>query len=187
MGGIGICLTAVWPSQRISALIENVGHILGDRDPSIDIRHHGSHLYRIRRREGEAQLRQLVKIKFLKAVEAVRLFTGLCPGDQSMVSEKSHLDLLRRDPRVCISFVGANQAAQDDFTTYFQSACVEGEAAEVLDREEKLRALRALCEKLTPAHMTEDNFDRAMERSLARTGVWKIRIRSLTGKEKPRP
>ena len=97
------------------------------------------------------------------------------------------MDLLRRDPRVCISFVGANQAAQDDFTTYFQSACVEGEAAEVLDREEKLRALRALCEKLTPAHMTEDNFDRAMERSLARTGVWKIRIRSLTGKEKPRP
>ena len=66
VGGIGICLTAVWPSQRISALIENVGHILGDRDPSIDIRHHGSHLYRIRRREGEAQLRQLVKIKFLK-------------------------------------------------------------------------------------------------------------------------
>ena len=51
-------------------------HILGDRDPSIDIRHHGSHLYRIRRREGEAQLRQLVKIKFFKAVEAVRLFTG---------------------------------------------------------------------------------------------------------------
>ena len=25
VGGIGICLTAVWPSQRISALIENVG------------------------------------------------------------------------------------------------------------------------------------------------------------------
>jgi hypothetical protein len=64
---------------------------------------------------------------------------------------------------------------------------VEGEASEVLDREEKIRALRALCEKLTPSHMTGDNFDRAMERSLARTGVWKIRICSLTGKEKPRP
>lgn len=101
--------------------------------------------------------------------------------------EGTKVDLLRRDPRVCISFVGANQAAQDDFTTYFQSACVEGEASEVLDQEEKIRALRALCEKLTPAHMTENNFERAMERSLARTGVWKIRIRSLTGKEKPRP
>ena len=101
--------------------------------------------------------------------------------------EGTMVDLLRRDPRICISFVGANQAAQDDFTTYFQSACVEGEASEVLDREEKIRALRALCEKLTPSHMTGDNFDRAMERSLARTGVWKIRICSLTGKEKPRP
>ena len=85
--------------------------------------------------------------------------------------EGTKVDLLRRDPRICISFVGENQAAQDDFTTYFQSACVE----------------RALCEKLTPSHMTGDNFDRAMERSLARTGVWKIRICSLTGKEKPRP
>ena len=58
--------------------------------------------------------------------------------------EGTKVDLLRRDPRICISFVGANQAAQDDFTTYFQSACVEGEASEVLDREEKIRALRAL-------------------------------------------
>lgn len=34
---------------------------------------------------------------------------------------------------------GGQSGRQDDFTTYFQSACVEGEAAEVLDREEKLR------------------------------------------------
>ena len=55
-----------------------------------------------------------------------------------------------RDPRSA-SPLRASQAAQDDFTTYFQSACVEGEASEVLDQEEKIRALRALCEKLTPA------------------------------------
>ena len=69
----------------------------------------------------------------------------------------------------------------------FQTYSMEQLQKEVLDREEKIRALRALCEKLTPSHMTGDNFDRAMERSLARTGVWKIRICSLTGKEKPRP
>ena len=64
--------------------------------------------------------------------------------------EGTKLDLLRKNPQVCLSFVAQNQAAEDKFTTYFQSANVVGTACEVTDSQEKILALRALCEKLTP-------------------------------------
>ena len=96
------------------------------------------------------------------------------------------LDLLRGNPQVCISFVAENQAAEDKFTTYFQSANVRGAASEVTEDQEKILALRALCEKLTPSNMTGDNFDRAIAKSLSRTGVWRIRMEEVTGKEKRR-
>ena len=100
--------------------------------------------------------------------------------------EGTKLDLLRKNPQVCLSFVAENQAAEDKFTTYFQSASVTGEAAEVTEDQEKILALRALCEKLTPANMTGDNFQRAVAKSLSRTGVWRIAIREAAGKEKSR-
>ena len=100
--------------------------------------------------------------------------------------EGTKLDLLRKNPQVCLSFVAENQAAEDKFTTYFQSASVTGEAAEVTEDQEKILALRALCEKLTPANMTGDNFQRAVAKSLPRTGVWRIAIREAAGKEKSR-
>lgn len=98
--------------------------------------------------------------------------------------EGTKLDLLRKNPKVCISFVGSNVAATDAFTTYFQSAVVEGTAYEVTQREEKIEALRALCQKLTPANMAD--FDNAIVRSLGRTGVWGIHMDQITGKEKKR-
>ena len=98
--------------------------------------------------------------------------------------EGPKLDLLRRNPQVCISFVGLHQPAEDKFTTYFQSANVVGTASEVTDDQEKILALRALCEKLTPSNMTGDRFNRAIAKSLPRTGVWRIQIEEITGKEK---
>lgn len=100
--------------------------------------------------------------------------------------EGTKLELLRQNPQVCVSFVAFNQAAEDKFTTYFQSANVLGTACEVTDDQEKILALRALCEKLTPANMEADNFQRAIAKSLPRTGVWSIQIREVTGKEKRR-
>lgn len=62
-------------------------------------------------------------------------------------------DLLHRDGRVCVTFVGADDpafVAPAMYTTYFQSVVVMGRAAEVTDTKEKADALRALCRKLTP-------------------------------------
>lgn len=98
--------------------------------------------------------------------------------------EGKKLDLLRKNNAVWVSFVGDNTAAQDDFTTYFRSTMVRGTAAEVTDDGEKVAALRALCQKLTPAHMP--HFDSEVARSFAVTGIWKIHMDEITGKEKPR-
>lgn len=96
--------------------------------------------------------------------------------------EGRKLDLMRANPKVCVSFVSSNVAARDKFTTYFKSAVVEGTAYEVKEDSVKVEALRALCQKLTPSNM--EHFDRAIEKSLGRTGVWGIHIEQVTGKEK---
>lgn len=98
--------------------------------------------------------------------------------------EGKKLELLRKNNAVWVSFVGGNTAAKDDFTTYFRSAMVKGTASEVTDDEEKIAALRALCEKLTPMHMPD--FDREVARSFSVTGIWKIHMDEITGKEKRR-
>jgi len=96
------------------------------------------------------------------------------------------LDLLRADPRVCVTFVTGTQPhyipEELNYTTYFRSAVVTGRAYEVTDPEQKTGALRALCQKLLPADMAD--FDRAVSRSLPATLVWGIHMEEAVGKEK---
>ena len=66
--------------------------------------------------------------------------------------------------------------------TEFESAIIRGNACEVTDDSEKIHALRLICQRHTPSNMA--GFDAAIEKSLDRTGVWKIKISSITGKRK---
>ncbi|MGN1136022.1 MAG: pyridoxamine 5'-phosphate oxidase family protein [Oscillospiraceae bacterium] len=91
-------------------------------------------------------------------------------------------DCLKNDPSVCISCVGDTCRQTDRFTTLFESAVIRGTASEVTSDEEKIHALKILCERHTPANMAD--FDSAIERSLARTAVWRIDIEDITGKAK---
>lgn len=99
--------------------------------------------------------------------------------------EGRKVDLLRRFPQVCVTFV------EDDrpifvppamYSTWFQSVIITGTASEVTDPNEKIQALRALCQKVTPEHM--DGFMPAIEKSLTVTAVWKICIEDISGKAK---
>ena len=95
-------------------------------------------------------------------------------------------DLLRHDSRVCITFVGADEpafVAPAMYTTYFQSAVVIGRASEVTDPEEKAQSLRALCRKLTP-HDLGEGLEKAIEKSLSVTAVWRVSMDQVTGKAK---
>ena len=99
--------------------------------------------------------------------------------------EGRKIDLLRRFPQVCVTFVGDDRPAfvpPAMYTTWFQSVIVTGTASEVTDPAEKTRALRALCQKVTPEYM--DSFAAAVEKSLAVTAVWKVRMEDISGKAK---
>ena len=92
------------------------------------------------------------------------------------------IDALRNDSNVCMSCVGDTLRAKDKFTTEFESAILRGKASEVTEDEEKIHGLKLICERHTQTNMHE--FDTAIEKSLFRTGVWKIEIADITGKRK---
>ena len=96
--------------------------------------------------------------------------------------EGKKIDCLRYSPAVCISCVGDTQRLEDEFTTKYESAIVTGIATQVTERDEKILALKAICERHTPANM--QNFDEAINKSLFRTDIWKVSIDSITGKSK---
>ena len=92
------------------------------------------------------------------------------------------INVLRDNPRVCISCIGYTRRSEDDFTTEFESAIIFGKASEVTDETVKIKALRLICERHTPKNMAE--FDNAIAKSLARTAVWQVTIDEVTGKRK---
>lgn len=97
------------------------------------------------------------------------------------------IDLLKENPNVCVTFVGQDQPALEapnNFTTYFQSVIITGVAREVLDQQEKIEALRALCHKVLPQYMSDGRFESAITQSLPVTSVWCISIEEVSGKEK---
>lgn len=68
------------------------------------------------------------------------------------------------------------------FTTEYESAVVKGKVKLVKDDEEKIKAMKLICEKYTPTKM--DYFNMAIKAGLKRTNVYGIEIEEITGKRK---
>lgn len=118
--------------------------------------------------------------------------------------EGRKVDILAKNPKVSITFVGnkaipenysfeeleemntdpskAIQFISSVFTTEFESAIVTGEVEQVTAEEEKIQAMRTVCEKYSPDKMKY--FDTAIHAGLHRTNVYKVKIKSLTAKRK---
>ncbi|MCQ2330638.1 MAG: pyridoxamine 5'-phosphate oxidase family protein [Paludibacteraceae bacterium] len=101
--------------------------------------------------------------------------------------EGKKLDILARNPRVCLSAVSKCKPTvgpkDGSFTLEFNSAIAFGVAELVDTDEEKILGLRAISERFLPHHM--DAFDAAIARSLGRTAVGRIRLTEPpTGKRK---
>ena len=94
--------------------------------------------------------------------------------------EGHKIDNLRRQNKVCVSCVGAQEPIPGKFTLKYESAVIFGSAEEVTDREEKIRALNLICKRYTPDNMAA--FDQAIERQLDATAIWKIHIDEISGK-----
>lgn len=96
--------------------------------------------------------------------------------------EGHKIENMKNNSSVCISCVGNTHVPQGLFTTEFESAVVFGSAQEIENDDEKIAALRILCERHTPGNM--DKFDEYSQKSLFRTAVWKVKINEITGKRK---
>lgn len=68
------------------------------------------------------------------------------------------------------------------FTTEYESAVVKGKIELVEDEEEKVKAMRRLCEKYTPTKM--DYFAVAIKSGLKITNVYRISIEEIKAKRK---
>ena len=92
--------------------------------------------------------------------------------------EGKKLDILSKNPRVCLSAVTKCKPTvgpkDGSFTLEFKSAIAFGKAEIVEDDSEKIAALRAICERFLPKHM--DAFDASIARSLGRTAVVRITL-----------
>lgn len=102
--------------------------------------------------------------------------------------EGEKIDCLRRHPVVSLSAVSKCtpkfEEERGNFTEYYHSAVAIGRAEIVTDEEEKIYALRRLCERFLPRYMS--HFDAAIRRSLSRTTVVRITLTEPpVGKCKP--
>lgn len=103
-------------------------------------------------------------------------------------SEGEKIDCIAENPYVSLSAVSKCtpkfEEEKQNFTEYYKSAIAIGKAHIITDKEEKIEALRLLCERFLPHYM--NHFDAAIERSLDRTTVVRIDLTEPpVGKQKP--
>ncbi|MGX8852292.1 pyridoxamine 5'-phosphate oxidase family protein [Amedibacillus sp. YH-ame10] len=98
----------------------------------------------------------------------------------AMEGEKN--DSVQMNPRVCVNAVGNYHIVQEKFTVFYASVVIEGCIQEVQEEDEKREALKAICLKYTPDYMSE--FESAVDKSIAVTAIYKIKVNSITGKKK---
>lgn len=88
------------------------------------------------------------------------------------------IDCFQRNPIVSLSAVSRCtpkfEEEKKNYTEYYHSAIAIGRVERVEDREEKIEALRLLCERFLPKFMS--HFEEAIERSLDRTAIYRITL-----------
>lgn len=89
------------------------------------------------------------------------------------------LDCIRVNPRVSFVVTGNVRLVPEQFTTYYESAIVFGQASRVLDKEDMRKRLLQLCAALTPAHSMSDQ---ALGKCMETVAVVRIDIERVSGK-----
>lgn len=102
--------------------------------------------------------------------------------------EGEKLDCILANPIIALSAVSKCspkfEEEKENYTMYYHSAVAVGHAEIVCDDDEKIMALRLLCERFLPKYM--EHFNDAIRRSLSRTTVVRIRlVEPAVGKSKP--
>jgi len=95
-------------------------------------------------------------------------------------NEGKKVDNIKANPNVSISGVKHTKLLPERFTTEYESAIASGKCVTVEDKGEKIKIIRAICEKYAPSSMGE--FDAMVARLLDVTKIFKIQIATITGK-----
>ena len=96
--------------------------------------------------------------------------------------EGKKVDCFKRNDDVCISCIGDTLRLDDEFATNYESAIVRGKISQVLDDNEKIAALKAICLRHTPLNM--QNFDIEIKKYFNATAIWKVSIQEIDGKRR---
>ena len=97
--------------------------------------------------------------------------------------EGKKADALRKNGQACLVCVGCSDVVGEKYTTAYASAMIFGTVTEITGKEEKLRALKILCQERAPDQM--DMFDGyCTDALLERTAVWKLETECITGKRR---
>ena len=102
-----------------------------------------------------------VPLSLARTDEKTFYFHGALEGDK--------LDCIAANPTVALSAVTRCTPTvgpkDGSFTLQYKSAMAVGKAEMVTDRDEKIEALRAICQRFLPEHMNDMPFGRACSRS----------------------
>ena len=94
-------------------------------------------------------------------------------------TEGKKLDNIRENSAVCISGVRYTKLIPEKFTAHYESAVATGKCETVTNDDEKITALRAICDKYAKEVGGSDG---QIEQLLHRTGICKVQIEHITGK-----
>ncbi|MDR3246435.1 MAG: pyridoxamine 5'-phosphate oxidase family protein [Prevotellaceae bacterium] len=99
---------------------------------------------------------------------------------------KGHkIDNLKERHDVCVTFVKNVFFPENHFTTIFESVILFGKAEEVIDDTEKIHGLKLLCKRFIPKNM--ESFGAEIDKHFKATSVWKIKIETISGKQRKFP
>lgn len=94
-------------------------------------------------------------------------------------SQGHKIDALKRNPKCSLCVVDKDDVIPEEFTSYFRSVIVFGEVEFIKSKEDKIKALRLLCEKYSPGiDPTEE-----IKKSIESVVIIQIRLERITGKE----
>lgn len=98
-----------------------------------------------------------------------------------MAHEGQKLENLEKDPRVCVMCVGQTLLYPEQYSTDFESCIITGKAEFITDREEKLEALKLLCNKYGSPEGGVF-LEKKMQGGVDRMEIAKIPVETITGK-----
>lgn len=90
------------------------------------------------------------------------------------------LDNIALNPAVSFCVVGCTNLLADKFTTQYQSVLLKGRAVQVIDDQEKMKALELILDKYSAPY--KEKGLKYTKKSFARTAVIRLNIESISGK-----